>query len=364
MRAALLSTLLAACAPPDEGDAPPPPDPVEALAAPGPYRAGYVETELTYTHPISGPRTMRLAVWYPTTATEGGEVRYQGAFPAPGVLDAPPIADGPFPLAVFSHGHQGLAESAGQLMAHLVTHGFLAVAPEHTGNTSFDFDPRQTAIYAERPADVSAVLDAVDDDAIAAIAGHHDGRTLGLGHSFGGFTALLLAGAKIQVDTWDAACTSGSDDTICNGWSPAWADALRADLADDRLSGVALLAPGDWRLMEAAGVGAVQIPALHLTGQLDPLTAGGGEDIWAHLPAPAWRNDLAHGGHQAWTDYAGFAPPIDSSPDVLAADRSIRVGKIVTLAFAQHVVLGQPASGVLDGSLPIDDDATAMVHAP
>ena len=78
--------LLAACGPPAEE--PVAVDPLELVTSPGPFTPGYMERELTYTEPVSGEqRTLRLAIWYPSTETVGGEARYMGVFEAPGVLD-------------------------------------------------------------------------------------------------------------------------------------------------------------------------------------------------------------------------------------------------------------------------------------
>ena len=93
-----------------------------AVTGPGPFGVGYHEDSVAYDAP-DGPRALRLAVWYPTEATDGAATNYDGFFPATDVYSDATIAGGPFPVAVFSHGHQGYAENSGFLMEHLASHG-------------------------------------------------------------------------------------------------------------------------------------------------------------------------------------------------------------------------------------------------
>lgn len=351
--------LLLACQGGEEPEEQVPVDPVAWAADPGEYGVGYRVSSVTYDAPAgTGERTLRLALWYPTEATGGREVRYQGLFAAPGVQDAPPPAPGRYPLAVFSHGHQGYAESVGVLMAHLAGRGWIVAAPDHTGNTTFDSPDRQTEIYFQRPADISATIDHLlrGDEPDLGI----EPQVFGIGHSFGGYTMLALAGAAYDVDALEVECQTPSSG-ICATWSPAYAEQLRAGARDTRLAGVALLAAGDFDRFGGAGIAEIGVPVLQLTGGLDHGNADDMDRLWAALPAPAWRSHLAHGGHQAWTDFAGIAG-IDTDPAVLPAERSQRVGKVYVTAFAELVLGEGTADAVLDGSAPVDEDVTVSVR--
>ncbi|HMV68230.1 MAG TPA: alpha/beta fold hydrolase, partial [Myxococcota bacterium] len=290
-------------------------DPVAWSEAEGPWRVGYRVSSVTYDAPAgTGERALRLALWYPTEAEQGREPRYLGLFSAPGVLDAPPAAPGPFPVVVFSHGHQGYAESVGNLMAFFASRGWVVAAPDHTGNTSFDGADRDTEIYFQRPADISAVLDHVlggGEPDLPAV----EPRVLGIGHSFGGYTMLALAGAAWDVDGLEVTCAAGGSG-ICSTWSEAYADQFRLGAWEDRISGVVLLAGGDFDRFGAAGIGQIEVPVEQMTGGLDHGNADDRDRLWDALPAPAWRAHTEHGGHQAWTDYAGVAG-VDTDPGVL-----------------------------------------------
>ena len=89
---------------------------------------------------------IELYVWYPRGDESGTEVVYK-AHPltaelpsAVGALvDAAVSTNGPFPMIVFSHGNTSLTGYFhSRLFETLASHGFIVVAPLHTGNTFSD----------------------------------------------------------------------------------------------------------------------------------------------------------------------------------------------------------------------------------
>src|SRR5690606_27656465 len=123
-----------------------------------------------------------------TDATEGEELSYAGIAPAKGTLgDAPPAAsvyEGGYPLLAYTHGDRGFGGTSADLMGWVASHGWVAVAPDHTGNLLVDPDVNAQLHWRHRPMDVRAVVDALrdlpKDDALAgkvvtdayALAGH------------------------------------------------------------------------------------------------------------------------------------------------------------------------------------------------
>ncbi len=332
------------------------------LDAPGTYSVGFQKIDVSYDDPAGdGTRTLSTSVWYPTNATGGAVTTFTGPQGAQGVqLDVDPAA-GPFPLAIFSHGHQGDADNVSHLMAHLASHGWVAAAPEHTGNTLADGDNRTTAIYLQRPLDVSAALDHLLD-ADPTFASRLDGRVLGLGHSFGGYTTFLLAGATFAVDHWAPLCEGDDDDTVCNGWSADVASGLDADLSEPRISAFVTMSGGNWGQIREAGFASVDRPLLQMSGALDSSVSneGSSDPIWRDLPTgDRIRADLAHGDHQTYTDFAGVGGGIipGSSADGLPTDRAQRLVRIWVGAFgARHTLGATGLDPLLDGTVVIDDD--------
>lgn len=364
MRSTLL--LLAACGtadPTDDiDDTDPAFDPVATAAAPGDFRVGYRVLDASYDDPAAdGTRAVPVSVWYPTATTDASIVSFPGPHAAEGVQDAPPLADGTFPVAVFSHGHQGQPDNASHLMAHLASHGWLAIAVRHTGNDSLLDGTRTTAIYLQRPRDVSAALDAIEADPTFGPAAGPE--VVAFGHSFGGYTTFLVAGASWAVDHWAPICEGGDTSSVCTGWSEALATKLGEDLSDDRVRAAVTLSGGNWGEIREAGFATVDVPLLQMSGVLDGSVTneGSSDPIWRDLPAGGrWRADLAHGDHQSYTDFAGGAGIPGTSPDALPTDRAQRLTRAFVTAFAAWQGLGDDAYAPIfeDPAVVVDEDVT------
>jgi len=320
-------------------------DLVTSLVDPGPYRVGYRASEVTYSDDVSTERSLRLALWFPTEATSGGNAAYLGgAIAAPDVLDDPAPAPGPRPVVLFSHGHQGFAENSAFLMEHLASHGFVVAAPDHTDNTTFDSSVRATEIYLQRTRDLTAVLDALpealDVDTSAVVA---------TGHSFGGYSVLALAGATYDPAVIDA-CTPDTSG-FCSTMTPALAGAFLAGERDARVVAAVAMAAGDYDLFGAAGVGAIEVPVLQMTGEMDP---GDGDAYWAALQGGANRRlHVLGAGHQAFTDFSGVL----EDGGTIDPEEGFRIIRAYGLAAVRAGLGDTRVAVVLDGERPVADAA-------
>jgi len=193
----------------------------------GPHPVGVVSLE---SRDEVRQRTLPLEVWYPAAVAHRGQdlepetqARYRpmpAAAPLPqaAVADAAPAA-GRHRLVAFSHGFAGHRCQSTFLCTHLASHGYVVVAPDHVGNTTVDVmmealksfqaggglpDPaemmgRVHAVADLRPGDLSHAMDRVLDGGVPG-AGEVDADRVGVvGHSFGGWTALMLAGRDPRV---------------------------------------------------------------------------------------------------------------------------------------------------------------------
>jgi dienelactone hydrolase len=148
-------------------------------------------------------RELPLQIWYPADAVAWDaepsftftQLVLAAGITSTAAKDDLPLDSGVYPLIVFSHGYGGFNIQSLGLMEHLASHGFVVVAPNHTGNTQDDQsspDPE-----ADRYPDVAFVIDemiAMDLDAGSPFFGHVDGRNAGVaGHSYGGMTAMFMA---------------------------------------------------------------------------------------------------------------------------------------------------------------------------
>ena len=112
-----------------------------------------------------------------------------------------PNGPGPFPVVVFSHGDGGSGDDARPLARFWATRGFVVLAPSHRDPPSAKngVDPRA---WEARARDLSFVIDSLAGigDRVAPLAGKLDAGRVGVGgHSYGAYTAGLLAGATIEA---------------------------------------------------------------------------------------------------------------------------------------------------------------------
>lgn len=214
-------------------------------AKPGPYPVGVTTLTVVDTSRLDpatrGPRTLLTEIWYPATdethdlpknklsdfllrgAHNGLNVAVRMAFGADAtslddsfsnfaVRDAR-MRDGKFPLIVFSHGNGGLRNQSSFWCDYMASHGYIVVAPDHTGNARVTVVENRLILYnpegwdyaeTARPADVSFLIDrmtAFNRGEDSRFAGRVDLENIGVaGHSFGGFTSVAVANTDPRVD--------------------------------------------------------------------------------------------------------------------------------------------------------------------
>jgi len=363
----LLILALAGCGDDDSGtsadmavepDAPEPPDMgprdyADELAWYGELPVGFQELEVTYTRPDGdGERTIPYLVWYPAAGEGGIHPRHAFRRAEVATLDAPPAA-GPFPTLAFSHGHLGVADVSTDLCEHFASHGWVVFSPTHVGNTTSDGDTRTADIYYLRSTDVSAVLDDLEAHPdLGALVGS---PMVVSGHSFGGYTALTLAGATLDVDGIIASCETDPDDPICVDFDSEAEAILRAGLRDERFDAVLSMAAGDARRFGDSGVADIDIPVLLMVAEGDGYPAGAhAEDAyWNTLDGPndLWV-DLLGAGHQTFTDIcvslSGFprCPPREYPSEL-----GLRWTRLYAHAFVRSRLMDDAdAAAILEGS--------------
>ena len=138
---------------------------------------------------------VEIGVWYPSdTATTSQRL---GPFEVDIARDAP-IKKGVHQIILFSHGNSGYYRDHHLTARILADAGFIVAAPQHEAD--YFIGGRETARalnhrYLELDAALKAVLAESD------FRGHVNGDAIhGLGHSLGGATILLAAGAEYSTD--------------------------------------------------------------------------------------------------------------------------------------------------------------------
>ncbi len=164
---------------------------------------------------------VRVTVWYPAA---DGAVEQRIDIGPPGkplflvgaVAAGAPFADAKArPVVLLSHGFGGTARMMAWFGAPLARAGYVVVAVDHPGNNGMDKMTAPGAIMPwDRPEDLRAALAAAKAD--PAIGPHMDMGRVGVsGFSAGGFTALVSAGARVDMTRFLVFCRAHPTDGVC-----------------------------------------------------------------------------------------------------------------------------------------------------
>lgn len=175
------------------------------------------------TDPVRGD-PMTGYVFYPAAVNPGKSMRV-GVYDIDAVEDARPLP-GAKPLVLISHGHGGSGLGHADLATYLAGHGFVVATITHPGDNFRDSSlDGHAEVWGGRPVQISAAIDALlrDPHWSPLIAADRIGVA---GFSNGGYTALMLVGAKAHVPRFADYCRRYAHDAMCAG-----ADAYRSEAA-------------------------------------------------------------------------------------------------------------------------------------
>lgn len=339
--------------------------------APGHYNVGYREWPITYTpRGMDAPRESVVSAWYPTLDARGEATVYPFTFlrRAEVFREASVGLTEPAPVLIFSHGDKSFPENSDFLCAFFASHGWIVIAPVHTGNTIIEAGrDRASQQFEWRPQDLSAALDSLyarpEGDPLARLASD---EVVVSGHSYGGYTTLALAGAAYDVDAILADCEI-LDDPSC-----AYADEAqgryRAGFFDDRVDLAIPMAPGNGDAF-GAGLAEVRTPTLLMTGLLDSSLADArhGAPIWAALDDPRdLRVQLLTGGHHTFSntcELLGGTGGNGCGDGFLDPQEAHRLISALALTFARVHLWGDMTDvDLLTGQAPLSDQIERSTH--
>ena len=250
-----------------------------------------------------------------------------------------------FPLIVLSHGLGSDRTAFVYLAEHLVSHGFAVAVPEHPGSSAAQFDAlirgraaevSEPQEFLDRPLDITYLLDALaDNDALSPAL---DLDNVGvIGQSFGGYTALALGGAQLNLEQLQKDCAK-----LGRSWNVSLALQCRAlvvadgseQLRDERVKAVMALNPLTGSVFGEAGLSKLDVPAFvwasdsdtvapALLEQIRPFRGIQGSDRYFAL--------LVGGTHFSFVEEGEIPLPVQiAGPDLLVARR---YAKATSLAF-------------------------------
>ena len=298
----------------------------------------------------NGPRPLRTTIWYSTDDTVA---------PVPWLLGPPnaplfrlgsstpraPFAMSPRrrPLIVLSHGTGGSAAMLAWLAEPLASAGYIVAAVDHHGNTSAEAEPAAAGfmLWWERATDVSRVIDRLLAD--AAFGAHIDTSAIGVGgFSLGGYTTLMLAGARTNLNAFQTFCESPTRDATCEpqaefpdapaafakvrGTAVVQASMARERLSfhDARIRGAYAIAPVGRMLIDES-LTAIRLPVRIVVGSADRTApaATNGQYLARRIPGATFELVPAAGHYTFLADCepAGRAQRPDLCQDSPSVDR-------------------------------------------
>lgn len=300
----------------------------------GPYGVGL--QDLT----IENDNSLPLTVWYPAS-DEPSETR-NTKYPYPVKIGKPfgslSIASSyghamedaafdhsgaPYPLVILSPGFSIGSTAYAWLAEHLASYGFVVVSPDHQENLDPQNQLWQTAIT--RPVDILSVFDYLDQQ--VAPGGTFEGLintdlVAVAGHSYGGYTTVAAAGARINSPYLQTLCQNAIDEDHEAAWICKIILAHQEDMAklagldgvpeglwpasaDPRVDAIIAMA-GDAFFFGPEGLAGVDIPVLAIGGTADQ------DSPFAWGPQPTY--DYTSGSRKALVALEGAEHMIFTGP--------------------------------------------------
>ncbi len=127
-----------------------------------------------------------------------------------------PWPSGKTPIIVISHGLGSSPDDFKEYAQHLASHGYFVAIPQHLGSDAAHIQNMlagnateifQLQEFLDRPLDISYLLNELERRNSIYFNNYLDLQSVGvIGHSFGAYTSLALAGAEINFDKLEKAC--------------------------------------------------------------------------------------------------------------------------------------------------------------
>ncbi|MGJ5630901.1 alpha/beta hydrolase [Nostoc sp. CALU 1950] len=223
------------------------------------------------------------------------------------------------PVIVFSHGFGSVRTDLRYLAEHFASHGYVVAALEHPGsneaNTNLALQGKTRIVkpqeFLDRPQDISFVLDELEklnqtanNPLVGKLA---TTNAMVVGYSFGGGTALTIAGAELQLEHLKQRCKKNLTSLSLAEGMQCIAEELPENsyqLRDTRIKQAIALNPTTSLIFGKTGLTKVQVPTLVLAGSADKTTPALTEQIvgFDKIPSPKWLAGILGGTHLSVKD--------------------------------------------------------------
>ena len=209
-------------------------------------------------------------------------------FPAELYLPQQKSSSSRLPLIVISHGLGSDRNTFAYLAKHLASYGFAVAVPEHPGSNASQINalfngfastvtpPRE---LIDRPLDIKYLLDELE----ANYGQQIDVNQVGIiGQSFGGYTALALAGAEFNLPQLEEDCPDIDNSLNVSLLLQCIGLELQEEsfnLQDRRITAAIAINPLTSSIFGKEGIGKIEVPTMIISGSADPVTPALPEQI-------------------------------------------------------------------------------------
>lgn len=258
---------------------------------------------------------MNIQFWYPTEDSGLDIHEYDDLIAGSAQDGGAPNCQEKRHVVLFSHGNGGMRYQSYFLMEFLASHGFVVVAPDHVGNTAFDMDdsPHSELVF-RRPEDIidayefllaeGRYSDCVDEEQGYAV----------IGHSFGGYTSIALAGAELNTEETASFCTQYPDAWLCDDIAQFAQEngAGVYERSDSRIWASVPMTPAGYEAV-FSGLPSIDIPMLFWGGGKDELTAmeWSVRPLYDGVTSKKMLAELPQAGHYTFTNACDILPAYD-----------------------------------------------------
>lgn len=223
------------------------------------------------------------------------------------------------PVIVYTHGMGSVRTDLRYLAEHLASHGYIFVALEHPGSNQTHTDLAikgktrflQPQEFLDRPRDVSFVLDELEK--LNQTKGNPlqgklaTNNTMLIGYSFGGGSALTVAGGELQITGIRERCQNKLAISSFGETLQCVAQELPEksyQLQDNRVKQVMALNPTASIMFGETGLTQVKIPTLIVASSADKTTPALTEQIvpFSKISSPKWLVGIIGGTHLSVKD--------------------------------------------------------------
>ncbi|MEG3436294.1 alpha/beta hydrolase [Pannus brasiliensis CCIBt3594] len=192
---------------------------------------------------------------------------------------------GKIPVIVFSHGLASRPEDFARQAEYWASYGYVVVMPQHPGSDTIQVQNLLAGLsrevfdrseFIDRPLDLRYTIDELERRNAAEYGGRLDLNNVGVGgHSFGGYAALAVAGARIDFDYLQSECSREFGYVNISRLLQCQALNLPRkdyDFRDPRVKAVFAANPVNSSIFGPKGLAEIKIPVILAAGTYDPAT--------------------------------------------------------------------------------------------